>query len=126
MPDQLRRVAEEIARWWHVARQRSPRLVASSVVVLAAVADQGSRWWGVARQHSRRLVASSVVALAIVCAWCFGAAAMFVVSARRDLPSDEAIRHIGDMDQATSVYDDRDAFTFSIFREQRIEVPLTD
>ena len=33
---------------------------------------------------------------------------------------------MGDMDQATRLFDDQDQFAFTIFKEQRIEVPLAD
>jgi penicillin-binding protein 1A len=41
------------------------------------------------------------------------------------LPNDAAIRRIEEMAQATSVFDRSDALAFTIFREQRIEVPLS-
>jgi 1A family penicillin-binding protein len=41
------------------------------------------------------------------------------------LPDREAVRHIGEMDQATTVYDASDRPAFTIFRQQRIEVPLS-
>jgi penicillin-binding protein 1A len=53
------------------------------------------------------------------------AAAWFVISLRRDLPDVEALRRIGEMDQATAVFDRNDQLAFTIFKEQRIEVPLT-
>jgi penicillin-binding protein 1A len=40
------------------------------------------------------------------------------------LPDDNSIRRIGEMDQATAVFDDKDQLAFTIFKEQRIEVPL--
>ena len=40
------------------------------------------------------------------------------------LPDQEAMRRIGEMDQTTAVYDDTDALVFTIFKEQRIDVPL--
>ena len=36
----------------------------------------------------------------------------------------DAIKRIGEMDQATAVYDAQDTLVFTIFKEQRIEVPL--
>jgi penicillin-binding protein 1A len=45
-------------------------------------------------------------------------------SLRHGLPDEAAIRRIGEMPQATSVFDRSDALAFTIFREQRIEVPL--
>jgi 1A family penicillin-binding protein len=40
------------------------------------------------------------------------------------LPDQDAMRRIGEMDQTTAVYDDTDALAFTIFKEQRIDVPL--
>ena len=40
------------------------------------------------------------------------------------LPDTTELRRIGEMDQATAVYDGRDRLAFTIFKEQRIEVPL--
>src|SRR3954469_22509073 len=43
---------------------------------------------------------------------------------REGLPNLEALQRIGEMDQATAVFDDADQLAFTIFKEQRIEVPL--
>ena len=40
------------------------------------------------------------------------------------MPGTDAIRRIGEMDQATAVFDRSDRLAFTIFKEQRIEVPL--
>ena len=40
------------------------------------------------------------------------------------LPDEQAIERIGEMAQATAVYDRDDVLAFTIYREQRIEVPL--
>jgi len=53
-------------------------------------------------------------------------AAWFVNSLREGLPDREAIGRMGVMDQATSVFDDKDQLVFTIFKEQRIEVRLSD
>ena len=49
----------------------------------------------------------------------------YVVGLRRGLPDEAAIGHIGEMDQATAVFDDRDQLAFSVFTEQRIDTPLS-
>lgn len=54
----------------------------------------------------------------------FAASGWFVVSLRRDLPNVDALRRIGEMDQATAVFDRHDRPAFTIFKEQRIDVPL--
>src|SRR5258708_898572 len=64
-------------------------------------------------------VSSIAIALLLV-----AGAAVSVVSAWRGLPAVDAIQHIGEMDQATTVYDHYDRFAFSIARERRLNVPL--
>jgi len=54
-----------------------------------------------------------------------GVAAGLVVSALRSLPDQAALRGIGTMAQATTVFDAQDHAAFTIFREQRIDVPLS-
>jgi 1A family penicillin-binding protein len=48
-----------------------------------------------------------------------------LTSLRGGLPDREAVRRIGEMDQATTVFDAADRPVFTIFRQQRIEVPLS-
>jgi len=48
----------------------------------------------------------------------------FVANLRQGLPGPEALGHIGEMDQATAVYDAADRLAFTIFKEQRIDVPV--
>src|SRR5229473_3785959 len=83
------------------------------------------RRWRLVRRESPRLVAS--VELSVVAALVLSIAlgGWFVVSAVRGLPDLDAIRHIGNMDEATTVYDEHDQFAFTIFQEQRIQVPLS-
>ena len=50
----------------------------------------------------------------------------FLFDLRTNLPDRDALRRMGDMDQATTVYDARDRLAFTIYREQRIEASLVD
>ena len=50
--------------------------------------------------------------------------AVDVRALHQDLPPQDAISRIGEMDQATTVYDDQDELTFTIFKERRIEIAL--
>jgi len=80
---------------------------------------------GVRRSHPRAVRAVAygsalMVVVAIV------ASAWMVVSLRRGLPDVDALRRIGEMDQATAVFDRHDELAFTIFKEQRIEVPLAE
>jgi len=43
-----------------------------------------------------------------------------------DLPDDAAIARIGEMDQATTVYDGRDQLAFTIFNQRRMDVSLAN
>ncbi len=61
-----------------------------------------------------------------------GAAALLVlvlaiglfISILSGLPDEAAIGRMGEMDQATAVYDASDSLVFTIFKERRIDVPL--
>ena len=53
-----------------------------------------------------------------------GAAAWFAYDLTAGLPTKAQVRDLGEMAQATTIYDARDAAVFTIFKEQRIEVPL--
>jgi len=81
------------------------------------------RWETVRREHPAmvRNVGIACVAVLLVA---LVAGGMFFVSLRRDLPNVDALRRLGDMDQATTVLDRNDAPAFVIFKEQRIDVSL--
>ena len=63
-------------------------------------------------------VSAAVAILSVV------AAGWFLLSLARSLPDRESLTAMGEMDQATAVYDASDALAFTIFKEQRIDVPL--
>src|SRR5258708_5555259 len=86
----------ELAREWHAARARHPRIVAGVTAAFLIVATL-STVGGV---------------------W-------FLNGLRDGLPEYDALRRMGDMDQATAVFDDHDQMAFTLFKEQRIEVPLS-
>src|SRR5262245_26254808 len=71
-----------------------------------------------------RLVPAVVIAFALVASVSLGGGAWFLSSLRQGLPDDAAMRKIGDMDQATAVFDASDRLAFTIYKEQRIDVPL--
>ena len=89
---------DELKREWDEARRRHPRFVLGVAGVAAA------------RRDHRRSVGG---------VW-------FLAGLRDGLPDQEAMRRIGEMDQATAVFDDTDRLAFTIFKEQRIEVPLSE
>ena len=53
-----------------------------------------------------------------------GALAFFAYDLTADLPDRQALRGIGDMVQSTTIFDSNDQPAFTIYKEQRIEVPL--
>src|SRR3984893_448292 len=78
-----------------------------------------------AYREQPRIVPGVLAAFLLVAILPLIGAAWFVAGLQRGLPNEEAIRHIGEMDQATAVFDDADKLAFTIFKEQRIEVPLS-
>jgi membrane peptidoglycan carboxypeptidase len=75
------------------------------------------------RRHPRALF--SVVAVSVlISALALIGGVSFLTGLRDGLPDLEALQRIGEMDQATAIYDGADRLAFTIFKEQRIEVPL--
>ena len=83
------------------------------------------RDWQAARLNHPRLVPAVAIVFAFIAAFSLGGA-WFLSSLWRGLPDRLAIARIGEMDQATTVYDASDNLAFTIFKEQRIEVPLAE
>lgn len=82
-------------------------------------------WDALRRDHPHLLRGVAIGALAAIFV-AFIAGGWFLASVRKDLPDVEALRRIGQMDQATAVFDRNDQLAFVIFKEQRIDVPLTE
>ena len=78
---------------------------------------------GPSKERPRALIAAvAVVAFAI---WVAAASvSWFAWSLSRDLPDRESLRGIGDMAQSTTLFDAADRPAFTVYKEQRIEVPL--
>ena len=73
----------------------------------------------------RPLLLSTMVAiLAISAIFTAGVAAWMSYDLTAGLPKRDAINGLGDMAQSTTVFDARDRHAFTIFKEQRIELPL--
>jgi 1A family penicillin-binding protein len=64
-------------------------------------------------------------ALAVAMLMAISATVWFVVSVMRDVPDKDALRGISTMAQATTLLDAKNQHAFTIFREQRIDVPLS-
>jgi membrane peptidoglycan carboxypeptidase len=75
------------------------------------------------RAHHRPFVAA-VVVLSVFLWTAAGAAGWFLRDVTTGLPDEAALRQVGTMAQATLLLDVHDKPAFTIFREQRIEVPL--
>jgi penicillin-binding protein 1A len=69
-------------------------------------------------------VAATVFAFSLAATLSIGGGIWFLTTLQRSLPDEAAISRIGEMDQATVVYDREDTLAFTIFKEQRIEVGL--
>ena len=85
---------------------------------------QLEREWKAAYVQNPRVLRALVATLAVTITLSLGGGVWFLSSLWRGLPDERAIAHMGDMDQATSVYDVHDAPAFTIYKEQRIDVPL--
>jgi 1A family penicillin-binding protein len=94
--DFFRRWRAELAREWREARHRHPRIALGTASVSLFAA------------------AATVVA-----------SMWFLLGLRQGLPDLDALQRIGEMDQATTVFDDADRLAFTIYKEQRMEVPLS-
>src|SRR5262245_13132380 len=80
-------------------------------------------WRRLQAEHPKVLERALLATMLVVTA-AFVGFVWFVASLRSGLPSPDALGRIGEMDQATAVYDSSDQLAFTIFKEQRIEVPL--
>jgi len=72
------------------------------------------------RTHRRLSYGAAVAMLAAITVM-----VVFVVSILRDMPDRDALRGVGSMAQATTLLDAKNQHAFTIFREQRIDVPLS-
>ena len=71
-----------------------------------------------------RAIAGAIVLMAIVLFASAGWAAWFAYDLTSDLPDKAQVRGLGDMAQATTIYDAHNSPVFTIFKEQRLEIPL--
>ncbi len=71
-----------------------------------------------------RTLSTGIVVVAILTFVVVTGFVWFAYEATSDLPNRDAVRGLGDMAQATTIYDAADTPVFTIFKEQRIEIPL--
>ena len=88
--------------------------------------DELKREWREARRQHPRIVLGVAASVALIAALSVGGGLWFLAGLRDGLPDRGAMGRIGEMDQATAVFDDKDQLAFTIFKEQRIEVPLSE
>src|SRR5262245_37251157 len=80
--------------------------------------------WNQLRDAHPREARAAIRVSAAAAVVCFVAATWFLLSLTRSLPDQESLTRMTEMAQATAVYDSSDALAFTIFKEQRIDVPL--
>src|SRR5262245_62051724 len=114
------RIGAALAEYGRAARGRCDHLLALVRARFPRLAD--SRF---SRIAASRWARGLVIAAAVCVLVGGGATTWLVVSAFRSLPDQAALRGIGTMAQATTLLDAQDRPAFTIFREQRIEVPLS-
>src|SRR3954469_24548634 len=83
--------------------------------------SRSSRRWLASKP---RTVTAAIVLMALVLFGLTGAAAWFAYDVTAGLPSRKEVHGLGDMAQATTIFDAHDAAVFTIFKEQRTEVPI--
>ena len=88
--------------------------------------DELRREWENARRQHPRLVYSVMGATGLVAAVITIMTLVFLVNLPKGLPDATALSKIGEMDQATAVFDASDRLAFTIYKEQRIEVPYAE
>ena len=88
--------------------------------------DELKRQLDEARRLHPRIALGAAASAFLIAVLLTGAGIWFLVGLREGLPDQNAMRRIGEMDQATAVFDDTDKLAFTIFKEQRIEVPLSE
>jgi 1A family penicillin-binding protein len=109
-------------RLWRICCSPLPAMKATFRERLAELA----REWRNARTQHPRLVAIVVTVFAAVAAGVTIGGIWFLTSLGSGLPDTDALHRMTEMDQATAVFDAHDQLAFTIYKEQRIEVPLSD
>src|SRR5215212_10207578 len=71
-----------------------------------------------------RAFAASIVLMALLLLFFGGAALWFAYDLTAGLPTKAQVNDLGDMAQSTTILDAHDVAVFTIFKEQRIEIPF--
>jgi len=95
-------------------------------MALPTRAAELKREWLDARRRHPRLVLALTASLAILTILTVGGVVWLSSALRNGLPEYDALGRMNDMAQSTAVFDDRDQIAFTIYKEQRIQVPLAE
>ena len=71
-----------------------------------------------------RALSAAIVLMALLLVVSSGYTFWFVYDLTAGLPTKAQVRSLGEMAQSTSIFDAHDVAAFTIFKEQRIEVPF--
>jgi 1A family penicillin-binding protein len=85
------------------------------------------KWLTVAQNRlagKPRTLSAAIVLMALVLVGSAGYTFWFVYDLTAGLPTKAQVRSLGEMAQATSIFDAHDVAAFTIFKEQRFEVPF--
>src|SRR6266849_11175393 len=93
--------------------------------VRVRLADLHREWREARRRHPRTVVSVGAAFLFVATASVVGCL-WFLTGLRDGLPDQAALSRMADMDQATAVFDNVDQLAFTIYKEQRIEAPLSE
>src|SRR5213594_3975765 len=88
--------------------------------------DELTHEWLRAKREHPRIAIGVTVAFALAVVLPVGGAIWTFSGLRKGLPDGDAIAQMGVMNEATSVFDSKDQLAFTVFKEQRIEVPLSE
>jgi penicillin-binding protein 1A len=117
-------VAGALAAHLRAARARSEALLGHARARVPGLAALVSRVHAARARHPRAATAL-VIGVAASLLFAVSASAWVMIGAIGSMPDQAALRGIGTMAQATTLLDAKDRPAFTIFREQRIDVPLS-
>src|SRR5712692_3831965 len=83
------------------------------------------QWKGAARRNPCAL-AAAVTIFSLLAVASVAGSLWFLTGLRHGLTDESSVTRIGEMDQATHLYDASDTLVFTIYKEQRIEVPIAE
>lgn len=91
---------------------------------LTASTRRTARTLGRMRRRYPRLAFTALAVVVVMSAAVAGLTAAWIRSLVGGLPDESAIARMGEMDQATTVYDASGTLVFTIYKERRLDVPL--